>query len=160
MGGRLVGADEEQIDITRWRKDVAAIAAGREHGEALPLCRVAGAVHMDGDVVVERVQRLIHDGREEPCRIETACALLQALLRDHPAAEERAVKVVEHLFARLGLIRQIVEEVRGELHAKRAPINDVGDVPLARPATGRQLAVDEGFALFAHAHNLAHKSGK
>ena len=31
-------------------------------------------------------------------------ALLQAFLRDHPAAEERAMQVVEHLFAGFRLI--------------------------------------------------------
>ena len=108
MGRCLVRPDKQQVDIAGWREDVSAIPTGREHGEALTLCGVAGAVHMNGDVVVERVQRLIHDSREEPGCIETACALLQAFLRDHPAPEEGAVKVVEHLFARLGLIGQVV----------------------------------------------------
>ena len=150
MSRRLVRPDKKQIDVTGGRQHIAAITAGRKDSEALALCRVAGAVDVYGDIVIERVQRLIHHRREQACRIETARALLQPLLRDHPTTEEARMKVVEDTFARLRLIRHVVEKGRCKFYPQRAAINDVGYVPLAGPAPGRQLAVDKGVALFAH----------
>ena len=53
VGGLLVGAQEQQIDVGEGRQRAAAVAAHRHQRQPLALGRVAGAEHVDGGEVVE-----------------------------------------------------------------------------------------------------------
>jgi hypothetical protein len=125
VGGLLVGAQEQQIDVGERRQRAAAVAADADQRQPLTLGGVAGAEHVDGGEVVERGDHLVGDAGEQPGGLDAAGAVLQPLLGDHPAAKQRRLQDVEGGLALRRFVAGILQRRRRQLGAQPHAIDDV-----------------------------------
>ena len=115
----LVGAQEQQIEIGGRREFAAAVAADRDHREALALGRVAGAEDVGGREIVERADDLVGDLRQQPRDGEAVLAGLQPLLGDHSAPKQARLQKSLRTRARRALA--LAGAAARQLRAQPAP---------------------------------------
>ena len=125
MGGLLVGAQKQQIEVGEGRERAAPIAPYRHQAQALALGGVARPDHVDGGEVIERGHHLVGDAGQEPRSLDPARAVLQALLGDHPAAEQGLFEDVEGAPALFGFIARRIQRRRRQLRAQPHPVDDI-----------------------------------
>ncbi len=138
VGGGLVGAQEQKIDVREGRQRPAAVAAHGHQSQPFALCGVPGPEHMHGGEVVERGDHLVGDRRQQPRGLDAAGALVQPLLGDHPAPEQRRAQDLQRPLALLGLVADGVQGRGGQLGAQLDAVDDVLDA--GRAKSGRAHA--------------------
>jgi hypothetical protein len=82
---------------------------------------------VDGGEIIERGDHLVGDRGQQPRRLQAAGAVLQPLLGDHPAAEQRPLQDLDRPAPLQRLVADGVERGCRELGAQPHAVDDVFD---------------------------------
>jgi hypothetical protein len=97
---RLVGQQEQQIDVGIGRELAAAVAANRDHGHALARGRIGGRIDVADGEIVEHADELIHQEGERVRGVGARAVLVEALADLGAAGGERLLEEGDELLRR------------------------------------------------------------